>query len=743
MADTLESLEIEVKHRSVGAAEGIQRVSSAVQQLGRALDKSLPSLKKGTSKLQKLVESLKRVAFYRVIRAMLKELVQAFREGLENAYSFSQGITTEGHRFAAAMDSMSSASVKMKSQLGSAFIGLLATIAPVVNAILGLITKVADAISQLFAAFTGTTYLKAADVSATFADNMKKGAGAAKEWKNQLMGFDEINRLEEPSNGGGGGGAGLDPSQMFKDTPIGEKFLALANKLKEFKNSLDFEPLRQSWDRLKKSLSGLAGVIMGALKWGWENVLAPLAKWTMEKGLPAWLDTLADAFNALVTVLKALKPVWEWIWEHFLKPIAEWAGDAFVKAMNAVGGVFERISQIDFNGLIDFTIEKINEWREVLPDTSAGLGLAIVLGIIQGLWNALLTLATAIGEPVIQYFKGFIEEWKAVLPNDSSGIGLAIVLGILEGMWNAIKGVAKWLWEHVVEPIWKGIKGLFGIESPAKLMKPIGGFLIEGIWAGITEKINLALTWLKTNLVDPIVGFIKNLFGIGTENDLLKKIGIDVVAGLFAGIVEKVATAYEWLKTNLIDPVVGYVKQLFGIGEEEDLFKGIGADIINSLLGGLNLNIDSITGFWDTISGAWESAIGGLKSIVGSLFTSINNTIYAMLDLLGLQRQVSYAGTTVDENGNSHLSGNFATGGFPDEGQLFIARESGPEMVGTISGRTAVANNDQIVEGIRAGVFEAVSSAMNGRGGDTTFKLYLDSREIKAGLQRLDRAWGA
>ena len=49
----------------------------------------------------------------------------------------------------------------------------------------------------------------------------------------------------------------------------------------------------------------------------------------------------------------------------------------------------------------------------------------------------------------------------------------------------------------------------------------------------------------------------------------------------------------------------------------------------------------------------------------------------------------------------------WADGGFPDEGQMFIAREAGPELVGTIGGRTAVANNDQIVSGIARGVADA------------------------------------
>jgi hypothetical protein len=50
----------------------------------------------------------------------------------------------------------------------------------------------------------------------------------------------------------------------------------------------------------------------------------------------------------------------------------------------------------------------------------------------------------------------------------------------------------------------------------------------------------------------------------------------------------------------------------------------------------------------------------------------------------------------------------YASGGYPESGQYFMARENGlPEMVGTMGGHTAVANNDQIVEGIASGVATA------------------------------------
>ena len=49
----------------------------------------------------------------------------------------------------------------------------------------------------------------------------------------------------------------------------------------------------------------------------------------------------------------------------------------------------------------------------------------------------------------------------------------------------------------------------------------------------------------------------------------------------------------------------------------------------------------------------------------------------------------------------------YANGGFPDAGELFIARESGPELVGTMGGRTAIANNQEIYTGISEGVRDA------------------------------------
>ena len=65
-----------------------------------------------------------------------------------------------------------------------------------------------------------------------------------------------------------------------------------------------------------------------------------------------------------------------------------------------------------------------------------------------------------------------------------------------------------------------------------------------------------------------------------------------------------------------------------------------------------------------------------------------------------------------------------------DRGQMFIANENGAEMVGTIKGKTSVANNMQIVDGISQGVREAMADVFGSNGGQTvTVKIDFNSNE--------------
>ena len=82
----------------------------------------------------------------------------------------------------------------------------------------------------------------------------------------------------------------------------------------------------------------------------------------------------------------------------------------------------------------------------------------------------------------------------------------------------------------------------------------------------------------------------------------------------------------------------------------------------------------------------------------------------------------------------------YAEGGFPTEGQLFVAREAGAELVGSMGGKTAVANNQQIVDGIEQGVMRAMlqvlPSFQSDQGGDVTLVLQVGNEEIARASNR-------
>lgn len=87
----------------------------------------------------------------------------------------------------------------------------------------------------------------------------------------------------------------------------------------------------------------------------------------------------------------------------------------------------------------------------------------------------------------------------------------------------------------------------------------------------------------------------------------------------------------------------------------------------------------------------------------------------------------------------------FASGGvFPRMGQLFVANERGPEMIGNFGSKSVVANNDQITEGISRGVYDAVVSAMgsNQAGSPVEMHLYLDGKEITYAVEKNQKERG-
>jgi len=754
MADTLESLEIEVKHSASGAADEIKSVTSAVRSLGRALEKVLPDLhifrdllsgksvnitnnttnqaaetinnvKEAASKassatkeaakgidnvaksatkthkpMSNFLSSLKRIAFYRFIRTVIKSITQAFSEGLKNAYLFSDSITTSGHRFAEAMDSMKSASTQMKNQLGSAFIALLTALEPIIVQLVNLVIKLADAMSQFISAFTGTTYLKAAAVSDKFADDMKSGAKSAKEWKNQLLGFDVINRLNEDKN------SGVSASEMFggKDSPIDQKWLDVAQKFKDLIADLDFKPLLEGWDKLKTAVRGLAETIREGLGWAWDNILVPLAHWTIEELAPVLLNALASAFDFLRTVLEKLGLIFQPIWDEVLKPLLKWLGGLVLKGLQELTELFDDLVKL-LNGEIS--------WKEFVEGMDAVKWALLALGGIIVL-NAIGKFITNIGKipASILASVGGAKKGLAKLASTVATGALAVADAVLiaydvsklkeahktyQEAMNAHENEIQTAWENYYrlyrdygkETADEWAKMAYNIDTTNDNILEAQGHLIDEIdkkWSGVPETL-----WQG--------------FGAGWDYYFGKD-----GAGLWK------------LFKDAWDNVIQWLKDLLGIHSPSTVFYEIGAAVAQGIYNGFS---DIWAGFTTWLANAWNE----IKCWWNGL----------SLDAPKIETPTSTY--TVQSDGRVGSGRGFATGGFPVTGQMFLARESGPELVGTIGNQTAVANNDQIVAAVSAGVANAVSGVL-GSGKGQEIHIYLDSREIKYGQSRLSRSMG-
>lgn len=152
-----------------------------------------------------------------------------------------------------------------------------------------------------------------------------------------------------------------------------------------------------------------------------------------------------------------------------------------------------------------------------------------------------------------------------------------------------------------------------------------------------------------------------------------------IVSEKLEEIKGKIMPIVDWFKNNIIDPIqqkfapiVAWIKQNV-------------IEPIQKLFSNMSLNIKLPHFHW-TYQGLDPTSL-----------------TFKILDALGLPTYIPKLSVMW-----------YAEGGFPDAGQLFLARESGPEMVGSIGGHTAVANNDQIVSAVSAGVANAVASVMGG-----------------------------
>lgn len=226
---------------------------------------------------------------------------------------------------------------------------------------------------------------------------------------------------------------------------------------------------------------------------------------------------------------------------------------------------------------------------------------------------------------------------------------------------------------------------------------------------------------------------------------ITKPLGKSVFQGIEAGIEE--AKPNLAIYTESANAIVSAFETAFSNSAITTRLKGFGTDIGQTIASGISGNSGSVSSAFssmlNTMLSRFETFISRIRS---ALNTTLSNFSRSMSSV-----KVSAAGKVTYSNMSPVYITRFATGGFPDMGQLFLAREAGPELVGTMGGRTAVANNEQIEQGIYRATYDANSeqNALLREQNDLLRRLldkdmtaYISTSDIVNGLSRKNRRDG-
>jgi hypothetical protein len=260
-----------------GAADGMQDMAqgardagSATQQAGTQSGKARPNIngvgkdakdagenaKKGSSGLATFWQSLKRIAYYRMIRSIIKSIGQAFREGAQNLYQWSAANPSLSD-FAKNMNRIATSVTYLKNSLGAMLEPIVRILTPIIEWVIDKLVWLIDKINQFFAALSGAeTYTAAKKVAQTWGDTSQQVANnthkAAEEIKRTILGFDEINKLDKPNSSSYGGDSGLPSASaaaqdMFEERPLEGWAKTISDFIRKIKDFFDgiFGPIRQ------------------------------------------------------------------------------------------------------------------------------------------------------------------------------------------------------------------------------------------------------------------------------------------------------------------------------------------------------------------------------------------------------------------------------------------------------------------------------------------------------------------
>lgn len=491
-------------------------------------------------------------------------------------------------------------------------------------------------------------------------------------------------------------------------------------------------------DQLQLDIGALEETAYGYINTLYDNILEEADK-IGETALSDWegmsfldqLPTLITGGNADTYVLEAVGT----FKTDIVDPLGEQISQSF-------GGMFGEDSpyKAELDGkLLTFLGDLLDIDDETMNGIASNLGM---------------TVGTSVAESVVQPMEdagidadaGFANSLKAAT-NTIEAVGefSSKVIGALHdgeldfgSPSHTMEEYGLWTVEGFAIGIQDGIEQFFGSESN---VFDQSGF-IESFKSAFTisaATVEEVAANMKTSVTEAIYNPTTETLELFTSNEFMGFLtdqGGAIPTGLRDGIIKTREEFIHEIETLANDGISAY-KAIMKISSPSRVFEDLGKDTMYGLRDGIALAgveaVNEVEDIADEISRLMDNIVKKVSDAADRISSTLRDIRNDISDL-----------SDININTNYSVRG-YASGGFPEQGQLFLAQESGPEMVGRIGGRTAVANNDQIVAGIAAGVYDAVYAAMTNAGGEQQSQplvVYLDGEQIYNNQQSIQRSRG-
>lgn len=678
--------------------------------------------------------------------------------------------------------------------IGNIFLPVLMAVIPYVM----VLTKWLTALAQSIANFFGFQ-LPDIDYSSLSSglggisgdlDNVGSSAGKTnKELDRMLAKFDELNVIEFDKNNSSGAGAGagvgsggsLGIELPNYDVLTGKLNQSLEEVERKLKNILPYLQtiglIFASWkigSSVLKFLNSL-GLIQNL-----GNALRIMAgvsiilggAWLLYKGIKQALDEKGLTAESLIKILAGTSLAGAGMALAFKSVVPLKVALGLSLIFGSLYLIYEGTKKT-LEG--DLSLENI--LKTLGSDIGLGVGTFLLTGNIQlslivASFALAFNAATMIGQWLNNnYGDSYTWYLKQFNVDLSDGVDFSDVLGIIGTMLgtigDAIIDGLQFLWDLIPEDIQKGLKKAVRLTLASltlglseivifltKNWDKIAKFFTEDIpnfftktipsWGenvvnGISQVWNDFTTWWNS------LGIVR-WWNESVAPWFTKEKWFELAIGMVLGLTQKFNEFFDWFKNSAI---VRWWNESVAPWFTWEKWKNLGQTAIDGVKNKFNdwkSNFKPISEWWNNNIAPWftwekwkklgQDAVSGIKSAFENMNIKIKlpHFSWSSTPAKGWIADVLKALSLPTNLPKLNVSW-YEGGGFPEVGELFVAREAGPELVGNIGNRAAVANNDQIIAGIAQAAYQGVSNALKENKGNERqpVAVYIGNKKIYSG----------